>query len=46
MPYLLCDKEVEKSVTEKANVYITFKVGDLKFLDIMKLLCEATNLHS
>ena len=46
MPFLLRDKEVKKSVIEKANVYITFKIGDLKFLDIMNLLCEATTLQS
>ena len=44
IPYLICDKEQETSVIKKANDFISFKFGDVQFLDIMKFLGGATIL--
>ena len=38
IPYLIRDKEQETSVNKKANDFISFKFGDVQFLDIMKVL--------
>ena len=46
IPYLTRDKEQETSVIKKANDFISFKFGDLHFLDIMKFLGGATTLDS
>ena len=46
IPYLIRDKEQETSVIEKANDFISFKFGDVQFLDIMKFLGGATTLES
>ena len=45
-PYLIRDKEQETSVIKKANDFISFKFGDVQFLDIMKFLGGATTLDS
>ena len=45
-PYLIRDKEQETSVIKKANDFISFKFGDVQFLDIIKLLGGATTLDS
>ena len=45
MPYFVRDKKQETSVT-KANDFISFKFGDVQFLDIMKFLGGATTLDS
>ena len=37
IPYLINDKEAEPMVIKKANDFISFKFGDIKFLDILKL---------
>ena len=36
IPFLIREKEQEASVIKKANDFISFKFGDLQFLDIMK----------
>ena len=46
VPYLICDKEQETSVIKKANDFISFKFGDVQFLNIMKFLGGATTLDS
>ena len=46
IPYLIRDKEQETSVIKKANDFISFKYGDVQFLDIMKFLGGATTLDS
>ena len=46
IPYLICDKEIEPAVIKKANDFISFKFGDVQFLDIMKFLGGATTLDS
>ena len=46
IPYLIRDKEPETSVIKKANDFISFKFGDVQFLDIMKFLGGATTLDS
>ena len=44
IPYLINDKEAEPMVIKKANDFISFKFGDIQFLDIMKFLGGATSL--
>ena len=46
IPYLIFDKEQEISVIKKANDFISFKLGDVQFLNIMKFLGGATTLDS
>ena len=46
IPYLIRDKEQETSVIKKANDFISFKFGDVQFLDIMKFLGGASTLDS
>ena len=46
IPYLVLEKEQETSVIQKANEFIVFKVGDVKFLDISKFLGGATTVDS
>ena len=36
IPYLIIDKEAEPMVIKKTNDFISFKFGDILFLDIMK----------
>ena len=43
---MIRDKEQETSVIKKANDFISFKFGDVHFLDIMKFLGGATTLDS
>ena len=43
---MIRDKEQETSVIKKANDFISFKFGDVQFLDIMKFLGGATTLES
>ena len=38
IPYLIFNKEIEPAVNKKANDFISFKFGDVQFLDILKLL--------
>ena len=46
IPYLIRDKEQGTSVIKKANDFISFKFGDVQFLDIMKFIGGATILDS
>ena len=46
IPYLIREKEQETSVIKKANDFLSFKFGDVQFLDIMKFLVGATTLNS
>ena len=46
IPYLIRNKEHETSTIKKANDFISFKLGDVQFLEIMKLLNGATTLDS
>ena len=46
IPYLINDKEAEPMVIKEANGFISFKFGDIQFLDIMKFLGRATSLDS
>ena len=43
---MIRDKEQERSVIKKANNFISFKFGDVQFLDIMKFLGGANSLDS
>ena len=44
--YLIRDKEQKTSVIKKANDFISFKFGNVQFLDIMKFLGGETTLDS
>ena len=46
IPYLIRDKEQETSVIKKSNDFISFKFGDVQYLDIMKFLGGATTFDS
>ena len=46
IPYLINDREAEPMVMKKANDFISFKFGEIQFLDIMKFLGGATSLDS
>ena len=40
------EREIEPTVIKKANQYISFKFGNVQFLDIMNFLGGATSLDS
>ena len=44
--YLINDKEAEPMVIKKFNNFISFKFGDIQFLDIMKILGGSTSQDS
>ena len=46
IPHLLNDKAVTPTVIKKANQFISFKFGDVQFLDIVNFLGGATTLDS
>ena len=46
IPDLINDKEAEPMVIKKANDFISFKFGDIQFLDNLKFLGGATSLDS
>ena len=46
IPHLLNDKAVTPTVIKKANQFISFKFGDIQFLDIVNFLGGATTLDS
>ena len=46
IPCLIRDKEQETSTIKKANDVISFKFGDVQFLEIRKFLSGATSLDS
>ena len=46
IPRLVNEREIEPTVIKKANQYISFKFGNVQFLDIMNFLVGATILDS
>ena len=46
IPLLVNEREIEPTVIKKANQYISFKFGNVQFLDIMNFLGGATSLDS
>ena len=46
IPYLLNDRDIQPTVIKKANQFISFKFGDIHFLDILNFLAGATSLDS
>ena len=46
IPLLVNEREIELKVIRKANQYISFKFGNVQFLDIMNFLGGATSLDS
>ena len=46
LPVLVNERDVEPTVTKKANQFVSFKFGDLQLLDIMNFLGSATSLDS
>ena len=42
LPILVCENDVEPTVIETANQFISFKFGDTQLLDIMKFHGGAT----
>ena len=46
IPHLLNDKAITPTVIKKTNQFISFKFGDLHFLDIVNFLGGATTLDS
>ena len=46
IPYLINEEEIEPSVIKKANDFVSFKFGDVHFLDLLNFLGGANNLDS
>ena len=46
IPHLLNDKAITPTVIKKTNQFISFKIGDIQFLDIVNFLGGATALDS
>ena len=46
IPHLLNDRAIQPTVIKKANQFISFKFGDIQFLDILNFLAGATSLDS
>ena len=46
IPHLLNDKAITPTVIKKTNQFISFKFGDIQFLDIVNFLGGATTLDS
>ena len=46
LPILIKERNMEPIVIEKANQFVSFKFGDVQFLDIMNILGGATSLDS
>ena len=44
IPHLLNDRAIQPTVIKKANQFISFKFGDIQFLDILNFLGGATSL--
>ena len=43
---LVNERDIEPTVIKKANQFVSFKCGDIRFLDIMNFLGGATSLYS
>ena len=46
IPHLLNDTAIQPTVIKKANQFISFKLGDIQFFDILNFLCGAASLDS
>ena len=46
IPHLLNDRDIQPTVIKKAKQFISFKFGDIQFLDILNFLAGATSLDS
>ena len=46
IPHLLNDRAIQPTVIKKANQFISFKFGDIQFLDILNFLGAAASLDS
>ena len=46
LPILINERNMEPTVIEKANQFVSFKFGDVQLLDIMNFLSGATSLDS
>ena len=46
LPILINERNMEPTVIEKANQFVSFKFGDVQLLDIMNFLGGATSLDS
>ena len=46
LPYLIHERDIRPRVIKKANHFVSFKFGDVQFLDILNFLGGATSLDS
>ena len=46
LPILINESNMEPTVIEKTNQFVSFKFGDVQLLDIMNFLAGATSLES
>ena len=46
LPYLIHERDIQPTVIKKANHFVSFKFGDVQFLDILNFLGGATSLDS
>ena len=46
LPILVNERDIEPTVLGKANLFVSFKFGDIQILDIMNFLGGATSLDS
>ena len=44
LPYLIHERDIQPTVIKKANHFVSFKFGDVQFLDILNFLGGATSL--
>ena len=46
LPYLIHERDIQPTVIKKANHFVSFKIGDVQFLDFLNFLGGATSLDS
>ena len=46
LPILIKERNMELTVIKEANQFVSFKIGDVQFIDIMNFLSGATSLDS
>ena len=46
LPYLIHERDIQPTVIKKFNHFVSFKFGDVQFLDILNFLGGATSLDS
>ena len=46
LPYLIHERDIQPTVIKKANNFVSFKFGDVQFIDIINFLGGATSLDS